>query len=208
MPQEPAKADHSVAIAASLDPDAAERIMLVNKEIMDHYGTSYVVNKDFPPHLSLLLTGVAAAAIPELEEIVHDMAKKHGTLTTMATHIDLDATGFLRTVCDANEQLLNLHGELVSLFKVIHDRDPRFRPHDFGRWTELKFEDGKVMRDLFKPHVSLGWVDPENGLGARTLAESILPVPFTIELQTLDLVEIGPANQIWRVITSAPLGKE
>jgi hypothetical protein len=198
-------ADLSVAISASLDEQAAEQIMLANKEIMDHYGTSYVVNKEFPPHLSFLLVGVAESAVPDLKNLVREMAGKHRTLRTTATKFDLDATGFIRVVCEANEDLLGLHGELVSHFKKIHDRDPRFRPHDFGRWTELKFEDGQVMRDLFKPHVSIGWVDSSNGLGARTLAESILPVPFDIELKSLDLVEIGPANQIWREIASEAL---
>jgi len=201
-------ADLSVAFSASLDEETAEQIMLVNKEIMDHYGTSYVVDKDFPPHLSFLLVGVAESAIPDLKQILREMAEKHRTLKTTVTHIDLDAAGLLRTVCTSNKELVDLHTDLVAEFKKIHDRDPRFRPHDFGRWTELQFEDGKIMRDLFKPHVSLGWVDPMNSLGARTLAESILRVPFTIELKTLDLVEIGSSNQIWHVIDSVPLKVE
>ncbi len=203
----PAKADLSVAISASIDPGAAERMMLVNKELMDHYGTRYVVNPDFPPHVSLLLSGAAATALPDLERLVKEQAKKQKVIRTNATRIDLDATGFLRTECAVNEDLKSLHRDLVEAFKVIHEKDPRVRASDFSRWTELKFDDGKIISDSFKPHLSIGWVDSDNASPARTLAESILKVPFEVELRTLDLVEVDQRNQLWRVITSVPLGE-
>ncbi len=207
MPNEPAKADLSVAISASIDDFAAGQVMTVNKALLDHYGTRYIVNKAFPPHLSLLLSGTAASAVPVLKQVVCDSAKRWKVMTTTAVRIDLDATGFLRMECSANNDLLAVHRELVEAFRVIHEKDPRKRESDFSRWTELQLEDGKIVRDNFKPHLSLGWVDPDNGLAALTIAESILNIPFPVELRTLDLVEVGPVNQVWNVMTSEPLAR-
>jgi hypothetical protein len=207
MPNAPAPADLSVAISASVDQETAGRMMVANKELMDHYGTRYIVTSEFPPHISLLLSGVAASAIPELTQLVKDQAKKQKTIKTDATRIDLDATGFLRTECEVNEDLNNLHRDLVEAFRVIHEKDPRTRTSDFSRWTELKFDDGRIVSDSFKPHLSIGWVDPDNASPARTLVESLLKVPFSIKLRTLDLVEVDQTNQLWRVIVSVPLGE-
>lgn len=151
----------SIAISASVDEDAAKRMIRANKELMDRYGTRYVVDAKFPPHMTLLLSGIARSAVPDLIQLVQEKAKTQKCIKTSAIRIDLDATGFLRAECSANDELIELHRALVEAFTAIYERDPRVRQSDFSRWTELTFKNGQVISDAFRPHLSIGWVDSE-----------------------------------------------
>jgi hypothetical protein len=202
----------SFAVVLIPEEPIYSEVARVSLEIAKKYGSKNIIdNLRFPTHATIIISGTT----PEhLSSIVDKISSLKISIDTQAKAVGVyvDTQGFVYVKLQGNF-LTTIHEGVASIVAAELQKEVVVRSRVQKWWQELSAVERKYVqiygsyrvKELFKPHISIAFVEPKYSLESLGIAKKLIILPQTIRFSQLQIVDIGEEDEMWDVVAKRSL---
>ncbi len=201
-----------IAIALAPREPLFSAVIHASQEITQRYDNANVIDAvTYPPHVSLHICYIPRRVLEVLLESVSHLATGQShALYLRGLRVERGSKGYVSVRVSRDTELQEMHQLAISAAASVRDGISEPLPRSFDSYSELdkanyrKYGNAYVGAK-FDPHISIAKVEPEDQGDAYAIAKHILDGVTEAPVEALQVCDIGPNNEKWEVLTSAPL---
>ncbi|MGH3885764.1 MAG: 2'-5' RNA ligase family protein [Pseudonocardiaceae bacterium] len=173
-------------------------VVRASQEITDefYYNQNVIDDHEFPPHLSLHICTVPQDTIQQVADGLDAAKGKIGLPDINPVGVEPAYGGYVMLNIERTTEIMALHEAILELAAAARER---IGTDKYG---------SEYIRDSFVPHVSLAKVDHRDLNSAAEIGRRALGGCHPARTRTLDLCDIGPRSERWKVLVSFPIGED